>query len=101
MKSLDVDCGRLKDVFAILSSSRWQQFGALGPMVLGLGGLSFFILIFWPLIGLSCGMWGSFATASYSLLAQAGLASRGMGSQFPNRDGTHIPCRWILNPLDH
>ena len=35
---------------AILSSSRWQQFGALGPMVLGLGGLSLFHIYFFGLV---------------------------------------------------
>ena len=34
----------------IPSSSWWQQFGAVGPMVLGLGGLSFFSYLFFGFV---------------------------------------------------
>ena len=43
---------------AMSSSGWWQQFGAMGPTVLGSGGFLFFhIYFFLALSGLSCGMW--------------------------------------------
>ena len=58
MKSLDVDYGRLKDVFlqyqALVGGSSLVLWG---PWCWVWGGFLFFIFIFLAFSGLSCGMW--------------------------------------------
>ena len=55
-----------------------------------------FLLVFLTVLGLCCSVW---ASPWGSSLQQVGLvAPRHVGSDFPSRDRTHVPCigRWIL-----